>query len=384
VGERSYGIYLWHWPIFLLTWPDQPGLDVLAAQTTATVAIAALSYRLVETPIRQGALGRLWARLRAWGSLRPAYQSGLVLGANVATALVAVLVIVGAQAQPPEQPDYFALDGIRLQSGTTAAAPSDERRTWPVSNLVESFDPRTAAPDLRTLSFVCPASVRPGMALAAACGDPGIVSVAISDAEDVPAASTATSLAGNLALAQLPLLMTPPPPEKPPLRMPERRIVPADTPHVTAIGDSVMLGAAAWLAGNIPNLDLDSQVGRQASAAIALLQERLDQGQLGQIVLVHIGNNGTLTDGQFEQLMSIAGPQRQVIFLNTQVPRAWQDGNNAVLSAGAQRHANMTLVDWHGVTQDHPELFAKDRIHLNGAGAELYTRLVVEAVLGKS
>ena len=384
VGERSYGIYLWHWPIFLLTWPDQAGLDVLAVQTTATVAIAALSYRLVETPIRQGALGRLWAGLRAWGSLRPAYQSRLVLGANAVAALVAALVIVGAQAKPPEQPAYFALDGIRLQSGTTAAAPSDERRIWPVSNLVESFDPRLAAPDLRTLSFVCPASVRPGMALAAACGDPSIVSVAISDAEDVPAPSTATSLVGNLALAQLPLMMTPPPPEKPPLRMPERRIVPAGTPHVTAIGDSVMLGAAAWLAGNIPNLDLDSQVGRQASAAIALLQERLDQGQLGQIVLVHIGNNGTLTEGQFEQLMSIAGPERQVIFLNTQVPRAWQDGNNAVLSAGAQRHANMTLVDWHGVTQDHPELFAKDRIHLNGAGAELYTRLVVEAVLGKS
>jgi hypothetical protein len=166
--------------------------------------------------------------------------------------------------------------------------------------------------------------------------------------------------------------------------MPERRIIPADSPHVTAIGDSVMLGAAAWLAGNIPNLDLDSQVGRQASAAIALLQERLDEGQLAQIVLVHIGNNGTLTEGQFEQIMAIAGPERQVIFLNTQVPRSWQESNNAVLSAGAQRHANMTLVDWQGVTQNHPELFATDRIHLNGAGAELYTRLVVEAVLGKS
>ena len=101
-------------------------------------------------------------------------------------------------------------------------------------------------------------------------------------------------------------------------------------------------------------------------------------------MLVHIGNNGTLNERQFEQIMAIAGTERQVIFLNTRVPRSWQDSNNAVLSAGVQRHGNSTLIDWYGITQDHPELFAHDRIHLNGAGAELYTRLVVEAVLRSS
>jgi hypothetical protein len=230
-----------------------------------------------------------------------------------------------------------------------------------------------------TLSFVCPASVRPGLPLATACGDPTVVSVAISEAEDVAVAVT-TDIEGALAQAAA----IAPAPKPAPIQMPPRRDVPNDIPHVTAIGDSVMLGAASWLAGSIPNIDLDSQVGRQASSAIALLQDRLAKGELGQIVLVHIGNNGNLTDAQFEQIMLIAGPDRQVIFLNTRGPRDWQDSNNAVLSAGAQRHANMTLVDWHGVTEDHPELFAKDRIHLNGAGAELYTRLVIEAVLGKS
>ena len=383
VGMRSYGIYLWHWPIFLVTWPETPGLDILAAQIAATVGIAALSYWLIETPIRQGALGRVWSDLRAWGSLRPGYQSGLVLGANALVALVATLVIVGAQAKPAEQPDYFALDGVRYQSGPAGAAGS-ESRVWPVSDLVDAFDAGSSTPDPMTLSFVCPASVRPGLPLAAACGDPTVVSVAISEPDDVAVAVT-SEIEGALAQAAA---IAPPqqraPQQPAPLQMPPRRDVPNDTPRITAIGDSVMLGAASWLAGSIPNIDLDSSVGRQASAAIALLQDRLAKGDLGQIVLVHIGNNGNLTDAQFEQIMLIAGADRQVIFLNTRVPRDWQDSNNAVLSAGAQRHANMTLVDWHGVTEDHPELFAKDRIHLNGAGAELYTRLVIEAVLGKS
>jgi peptidoglycan/LPS O-acetylase OafA/YrhL len=383
VGMRSYGIYLWHWPIFLMTWPEKPTLEILGAQVVATVVIAALSYQLIETPIRRGALSRIWADLRAWGSLRPGYQSSLILGANAVVALVATLAIVGAKAAPPEQPDYFALDGVRLRSNPAVASSSQASQVWPVSNLVDAFEAKFSTPDPMTLSFICPASVRPGMPLAAACGgDASVVSVAISDAEDVQTAVT-SDIEGALADAAY---IAPPPPKKdpPPLEMPAQRIVPSSTPLVTAVGDSVMLGAASWLAGNIPNLDLDSQVGRQASAAVAILQDRLAKGELGSIVLVHIGNNGTLTDAQFEQIMQIAGADRHVIFVNTRVPRSWQDSNNAVLSAGVQRHANATLIDWYGVTQGHPELFAKDNIHLNGAGAELYTRLVIQAVLGSS
>jgi hypothetical protein len=64
------------------------------------------------------------------------------------------------------------------------------------------------------------------------------------------------------------------------------------------------------------------------------------------------------------------------------VERAWQDANNAVLAQGVQRHPNATLADWHAVTRDRPELFAADQKHLSGYGAELYTRLVLKAVLG--
>jgi peptidoglycan/LPS O-acetylase OafA/YrhL len=56
VGERSYAIYLWHWPVFVLT---RPGLDVpltgaanTALRIALTVVLADLSYRLIERPIR--------------------------------------------------------------------------------------------------------------------------------------------------------------------------------------------------------------------------------------------------------------------------------------------------------------------------------------------
>lgn len=66
LGVRSYGIYLWHWPVFALT---RPGIDMpltgplaIAVQVALTLALAALSYRFVEAPLRRPeTIGRLWA-----------------------------------------------------------------------------------------------------------------------------------------------------------------------------------------------------------------------------------------------------------------------------------------------------------------------------------
>ena len=70
IGERSYGIYLWQLPIIVLTTPEGAhSVELLraAAQVAATFAIADLSWRFVENPIRHGALGRFYRQARAGG-----------------------------------------------------------------------------------------------------------------------------------------------------------------------------------------------------------------------------------------------------------------------------------------------------------------------------
>jgi peptidoglycan/LPS O-acetylase OafA/YrhL len=70
VGERSYGIYLWHWPIFQATRPglDFPNLGVLnlLLRLVLTVIVAEVSYRFVELPVRRGGVERLWRRAQTW------------------------------------------------------------------------------------------------------------------------------------------------------------------------------------------------------------------------------------------------------------------------------------------------------------------------------
>ena len=92
IGTRTYGIYLWHYPVIILTTPlEQIGsFDPLLAlgQVGLTMLIAETSYRYVETPIRRDGFRRVIRNLIPTRNTRPA---GL-FAMTIATALSLVLV----------------------------------------------------------------------------------------------------------------------------------------------------------------------------------------------------------------------------------------------------------------------------------------------------
>ena len=115
LGERSYGIYLWHWPVFMLS---RPGVDLDLSPWLATIlrlaavlGLAELSYRFVELPVRRGAVGRAVARVRrphedrARTVLRVvAAAVGLAVVGGVATAALAQVPAGGRGAPGPGSP----------------------------------------------------------------------------------------------------------------------------------------------------------------------------------------------------------------------------------------------------------------------------------------
>jgi peptidoglycan/LPS O-acetylase OafA/YrhL len=104
LGERSYGIYLWHWPVLVFS---RPGVDVhlprgvlIPAQAAGTVLLAAVSYRYIERPVRTGSLRRL--RLRAPRWLAQPRTPFVFAGGGVAVLLALVaLTPQGVAARPP-------------------------------------------------------------------------------------------------------------------------------------------------------------------------------------------------------------------------------------------------------------------------------------------
>jgi peptidoglycan/LPS O-acetylase OafA/YrhL len=98
VGVRSYGIYLWHYPVIVLTTPASGGetLARAALQVTASVAAAALSWRFVEEPIRHGAIGRWIAVLRSGAWRAPARRGWATAGIATWVLVLAGTALTGA------------------------------------------------------------------------------------------------------------------------------------------------------------------------------------------------------------------------------------------------------------------------------------------------
>lgn len=149
---------------------------------------------------------------------------------------------------------------------------------------------------------------------------------------------------------------------------------------VTAIGDSVLADAAPYLSQLLPGIVIDAKIGRQLIATQAVVDQLKAQGKLGDRVIIELGTNGPFTQGQLVSLLNSLGPVKQVVLVNTRVPRPWERVVNATLAQVAATYPHTTLVDWYGASAGHVSFFYPDGVHLAPAGAQFYATLVAGAV----
>ncbi|MFM8384793.1 MAG: acyltransferase family protein [Actinomycetota bacterium] len=126
IGERSYGIYLWHWIVFQLTRPsiDLVGDDwaLYSLRVLIVFALADISYRYIETPVRRGYF-ELWFRGMKYRTPSVRIREKLsALLAVVVTLFATTLVSINAI----ERADEIAAQEIAAQDAANSANNEDD------------------------------------------------------------------------------------------------------------------------------------------------------------------------------------------------------------------------------------------------------------------
>jgi peptidoglycan/LPS O-acetylase OafA/YrhL len=315
IGQRSYGLYLWHWPIFMVT---RPNLDVpidgpllFALRLALTFGIAELSFRFFEMPIRRGSIDR-W--VKAWRTSEGAERTKRPQRGILAIAGTAIGVVVLGAAL------------------ATAPAPS-------------------AAAGL-------PADV--AQAIGIASGGP--TEVGLGDAENSGAASSAATTDAKPAASASPTVAGPGDANR--------------NGRMSGIGDSVMLGARSTLKDVIPGTKVDAAVSRFPGAFVGRLKRYVAKDQLAPVVVLHPGTNGVLPESMMRDMLDILKDSPRVVVVNDNMPRSWRNPNNDVIDKVVPDYPNAVLADWYAASKDHPEYFVSDGVHLTAKGAKAYAKLI--------
>jgi peptidoglycan/LPS O-acetylase OafA/YrhL len=319
VGTRSYGLYLYHWPIYQII-RQEAGIKLsvweFLVAMVVTLPITELSYRYIETPVRRGAIGA-WLR---GSDRRRASRSALTRRRQLAAMGVVAAIAFG-----------WASVGIVLAPNRCVG-------------VVEcASEAGAAAIEAQTTSTTLPRQSVESVPLTAPPGE---------------------TLAPTTAA----------PTTAPPTTLP-----PADRQPI-AIGESVMLGATNEL--QTGGFFVNAAVSRQGDALAEVIGQYRASGQIGKVIVIQVGTNGPVSDATFDLIMSFLPPEEveQVVFLTVTAPgKGYIDDNNARIWAQT-KHANVIVGDWAGlVANDQVPGLAGDGIHLRTAAAkQFYANYIFE------
>lgn len=320
IGKRSYGIYLYQYPVMIFY---EAKINVANHTFLHTIMeiililfVTELSYRYVEKPMRTFNYRKTFASLKQsfWAPIKSRRKIGFIF-----SSLITVIAVVGVIIAPTNKVD--------------ANQQALQKQIEQNKQASKKTDGETAANDSN------------GAAES-------------TDSSEVP-----TSLADKYSLSN-------------------REITKAKNLKVTAFGDSVLLAGSKGLTEIFPKMVVDGEVGRQLKDSPPLLKALKDKGELNDTILLSLGTNGPFNLDDFAQIMNVLGDKHQVFIINTHVPtRRWQNDVNANLEAAAKDYKNVHLIDWYNFSKDHQDWFYDDQVHPNDVGSIHYCQLIAKEIL---
>ena len=148
-------------------------------------------------------------------------------------------------------------------------------------------------------------------------------------------------------------------------------------PGLWVVGDSVILGIRSELDSKHHIGLINARVGRQAYELLEVIK-RDKAKMVDSTTIINLGNNNRLTALEVNDIFTELSNQPLVIVVNTAVPRGWRDENNQIISEQAINFPNIKVVNWVQKSENHPEYFAPDGVHLIPSGIKAYISAIEE------
>lgn len=151
--------------------------------------------------------------------------------------------------------------------------------------------------------------------------------------------------------------------------------------RVLMIGDSVTAGAQSGIQAALPNAYIDGVVSRQ----FYTFQDVYAQDSASydpSVVICALGTNGLIRDPQQVQDVINAVGGKPIYFVTVRVPLELQDRNNQTIRDVCAQNDNAGVIDWNGASEGHSEYLVDDGTHLTQAGIDTYAALIRQAICG--
>ncbi|QRV01746.1 acyltransferase [Arcanobacterium phocisimile] len=317
VGSRSYGLYLWHWPILVLAAAIYPVAVGSWAQTVRsliavvlTAIIVELSYRFIETPVRRHGYRATIFVIRSQIPANLRATSIMALAGVLAVVTMATVVFAPAKTSTQEM-----IEAGQSEQGAGA------------DSVKESSEKAKTTQGEANKPAGTPRKDRP---------------TTLSDELDTTIPNTY---------------------------------------EVTIIGDSMVSASRTGLLHAMPGVNTIGEPSTQWAQAHDMIAQAEQENKLGRVVVLDYGtnagvNNADLIRDAIEQL----GQQRMILIANIYSPSTFVEQSNQLISQVVDEYPNVELVDWYSLAADRPELLQVDSTHTSIEGANAYGDLIKETI----
>ena len=347
VGRRSYGIYLWHWPVIVIVGQDvrtaAGSVDYLVSRgwcVLVTLALADLSYRFVEAPIRAWGFRQV-GMMVVRGLYSPFTKIPRVVAGTVALMLGVTTVLV--LTSPDRSDTERILDANSTYAGGSPAAsgaPGAPGAPGTVRPSLPAGAPASAAPS------GTPSAAAPGAVAAA----PPATAAPPAPAADPPGAKSGSSAVWTM---------------------------PSGT-EMDGFGDSMMVASVHALDYYFSGIRMDAKSNRRWSDGLAAISTR--GPDVRRSVVLAFGTNAGVDEQVLGQVLDALGPDRMVVLVNINGRASWIDEANAALARAAASRPNVIVADWQSAIRAQPQLLQSDGIHPGVTGAHLFARTIRAAM----